>query len=287
MIVIVLIALLVVIHLRASYLYRQSEKYLRAFQRDWRTHQFVESATEFYVPEKKFEKGVLLIHGFSASPDEFRELKKALKADGIPYLSPRLTGFGLKTPVKLKDVEPEDWLNDALNAYRQLDAVCNEVEVVAHSMGSMIALLLTTAADIKKVVVTAPYLMPKKKHQKYVNILHRPVMYHIFRLFRPVVVKSLPEESGRRLVYHTVPVQAIAALWKLSAILSKSSLNISSLNVFFGSMDNTIEEEEARKFLSSKSLSPRYHTYKESGHNILEDRESEEVVKQIMGIIRG
>lgn len=281
-----LLALLVIIHLRARYLYKQSEKYLRAFQRDWRTHQFVESATEFYVPEKKFEQGVLLIHGFSASPDEFKALKTALKKDGIPYLSPRLTGFGLKTPVRLKDVEPEDWLNDAINAYRQLSAVCKRVDVVAHSMGSMIALLLTTAAEINTVIVTAPYLMPKKKHQKYVNILHMPVFYHIFRLFRPVVVKSLPEESGRRLVYHTVPVQAIAALWKLSGILLKSEFKIESLHVFFGGKDSTIEEVPARQLLEAKSLSPVYHHYRESGHNILEDKESDEVVKVIMGIIK-
>jgi len=246
----------------------------------------VESATEFYVPEKKFTQGVLLIHGFSASPDEFRALKQALQKEGIPYLSPRLTGFGLKTPLRLKDVEPEDWLNDAINAYRQLSAVCEEVDVVAHSMGSMIALLLTTAADIRKVLVTAPYLMPKKKHQKYVNILNMPVMYQIFRLFRPVVVKSLPEESGRRLVYHTVPVQAIAALWKLSGILIKSEFKIDSLNVFFGSKDSTIEEGAARHFLESKSLKPVCHYFRESGHNILEDKESEEVVKVIMGIIK-
>lgn len=226
-----------------------------------------------------------MLHGFSASPDEFRGLKARLKESGIPYISKRLSGFGLSTPVSLKEVSYTDWLNDAEESFKKLYAICPKVDIVAHSMGSLLGLWLLKHKQIGTVIFTAPYLLPKVNHRKYVALLHSNTIFSIFKLFRPVVTKSTPEESPKRLVYHTVPVEAIAELWKLSGLFEATEFPRHSIVVCLGALDKTIEDEELRKILSKKGIDAEYIVYRKSGHNLLEDVESEIVINDIIGIL--
>lgn len=278
-----LVLAIIILKIRGWYYIRKSAEYLKKFPVIEGT-KIIEGAGEevFFPGDGNYKYGLLLLHGFSASPDEFRGLRKVLRENGIPFIAPRLSGFGLISPESLKNVVAADWLKDAHETYLHIKSRCENVDFIAHSMGGLLALLLLRESNPGKIILTAPYLMPKMNHQKYVALLHSPIIFFIFKQFRPVVTKSSPEESGDRIVYHTVPVEAIAELWTLSIEFQKSDLPVTPVKVYFGAEDNTIEDEAVRKILTDKKLDLTFSVYTKSGHNLLEDAEQEEVIEDIL-----
>lgn len=96
------------------------------------------------APEPHRRLGVLLIHGFLASPAEMRGLADRLAAQGHVALGVRLAGHGT-SPWDLRDRSWMDWLDSARRGYAILSRLCEQVAVVGFSAGGAVALAL--AAD--------------------------------------------------------------------------------------------------------------------------------------------
>ena len=65
--------------------------------------------------------GILLVHGFTATPAEVRLLAKILHERGFTVAGPLLPGHGTK-PEDLNRVRWQDWVEEGEKAYRQLAA---------------------------------------------------------------------------------------------------------------------------------------------------------------------
>lgn len=87
--------------------------------------------------------GVLLVHGFLASPAELRGLGERLAGAGLPVLGVRLKGHAT-SPWDLREHAWEAWLESVRRGYRILAALCPQVAVVGFSTGGALALLLAT-----------------------------------------------------------------------------------------------------------------------------------------------
>jgi len=87
--------------------------------------------------------GFLLLHGFSSTPDNFRNLIPHLMALGLPYRVPTLTGHGEDTPDAIRGVNWETWLADGEKALLDLLTEAEKIIVIGHSMGGWIALNLS------------------------------------------------------------------------------------------------------------------------------------------------
>jgi carboxylesterase len=145
---------------------------------------YEESSPQFFDPREKHKHGVLLIHGFSASTNEFQHLTGLLQEKQIPYYIPMLTGFGIDTTDNLRHISTKDWLRDVINAYRLLSSVCEEVSIVAHSMGCTLALYLAQNYPVKNLVLSAPYIMAKSNQILLKKMLLTPGLSQIITLFR-------------------------------------------------------------------------------------------------------
>ena len=101
--------------------------------------------------------GVLLIHGFSAKITCISNLIEPLESLGIPVKVPILTGHGQTSPKSLQDVRWQDWVNDVQAALQELLTEVNQVIVVGHSMGGLLALYLAAEcpANIDSLVLAA------------------------------------------------------------------------------------------------------------------------------------
>ena len=86
--------------------------------------------------------GILLLHGFSSTPDNFRELVPYIDALGLPYRSPTLRGHGAETPEALSGVDWTEWLAGGEDALLELLTEVEKAIVIGHSMGGWIALNL-------------------------------------------------------------------------------------------------------------------------------------------------
>lgn len=103
-----------------------------------------ETATEsgapyLLAPEGHTRTGVLLVHGFLASPAELSDFGRQLAGPQVTVMGVRLAGHGT-SPWDLKQRNWRDWLNSVRRGYRILAAFCDRIVVVGFSMGGALSL---------------------------------------------------------------------------------------------------------------------------------------------------
>ena len=104
-------------------------------------------------------KGVLLFHGFTATPAEVRKLGRVLNRLGYTVRAPMLPGHGT-TPADLNRTTYRDWLDAAEAAYADLAGQCKSVIVGGESNGGLISLYLAAQhPEIAAVLAYAPALL--------------------------------------------------------------------------------------------------------------------------------
>ncbi|MCG6207909.1 alpha/beta fold hydrolase [Rhodopseudomonas sp. HC1] len=85
--------------------------------------------------------GVLVLHGFTGSPQSMRYLGERLGEHGYSVLGPRLPGHGI-SPAAMAKTTASDWANCAEDALLELSAKCDKVFVTGLSMGGTLSLYL-------------------------------------------------------------------------------------------------------------------------------------------------
>ncbi|MBE9504561.1 MAG: alpha/beta fold hydrolase [Proteobacteria bacterium] len=106
---------------------------------------------------KKERIGVLLIHGFSASPAEMKVLGDYLFEKGYEVFAVRLPGHGT-SPADLKERDREEWIKEVKLGITLMKHHCNKLFIVGNSMGAIAGLIAmeTSAAEISGYVAIAP-----------------------------------------------------------------------------------------------------------------------------------
>ena len=105
--------------------------------------------------------GVLLIHGFSACPENVRPIARHLEGLDLPVSIPALRGHGADTPEAMHGVTWEDWVADGRAALEALLEQAEQAVVVGHSMGGLVTLNLAAeyGAKIDAIVLAAAALL--------------------------------------------------------------------------------------------------------------------------------
>jgi esterase/lipase len=108
-----------------------------------------ETATEsgepfLFLPQQHKGLGIVLTHGFLATPAEVRDFGQRLAALGYPVIAPRLKGHGT-SPWDLRERRWEDWFSSAQRAYQIMEHHVDRICLVGFSTGGLLSLRL--AAD--------------------------------------------------------------------------------------------------------------------------------------------
>lgn len=252
---------------------------------------FVGQSPVLFESEKR-PVGVLLIHGFSSTPQEFGVLTDFLKNENIPYYAPVLTGFGIDDVHLLESIKEKDWMRDAINAYDIFASNCEKTVVVGHSMGGVLACHIASKRRVDKLVLTAPYLISKKKHDFGKKLLIESPFGWLLKLFNPYVQKSrrpqlITEHNPKpRFAYDVVPVNSIKALWHLQEKVAYEKITAAETLVLTGGKDNTVENERVYDLLTSKSITFSRIELPDSGHLVFESPQALDAVKSIMEFIK-
>ena len=112
----------------------------------------------FYLaPRGKARGSVLLLHGFSASPYELSAIGRFLQGRGCRVYAPRLAGHGIGTEA-FNAKGRADWLADAEAAFAALSTPGEQLNVLGHSMGGILATLVAAkhAPQVRRLVLAAP-----------------------------------------------------------------------------------------------------------------------------------
>lgn len=108
-------------------------------------------------PERPAAAGVLLVHGFSASPYETRPLGALCARDGLVALGVRLPGHGT-TPADLAARRRGEWLAAVEEGWEILARHCTRVYAVGISTGALLLLLAARRRPAAGLVLLSPFL---------------------------------------------------------------------------------------------------------------------------------
>jgi len=88
--------------------------------------------------------GILICHGFNATPQSVRDVGEAFAAKGFTVYAPRLRGHGTNVR-EFEQSTARCWKQSLQDGYARLQETCDQVFVIGQSMGATLALSL--AAD--------------------------------------------------------------------------------------------------------------------------------------------
>ena len=161
--------------------------------------------SEFSQRERRSKIGALLIHGFSSSPPEMKDLSDFLFDKGINVLSIRLDGHAT-TFEDFSNSGMDLWMASVREGYDIISEVCDNPFIIGQSLGAGLALILEPELDPAGVVSYAAPLLIKDKRIFFTS-------FKIARLFFPYVdIKSETEYF----VYTKRPTIALSELNKVS-----------------------------------------------------------------------
>ncbi|MEI7578804.1 MAG: alpha/beta fold hydrolase [bacterium] len=173
--------------------------------------------------------GVLEIHGYTGSADEFSYLNQILDREGISYYALLLPGHGTVV-TDLNNVSVADLITAVDEAYQKIASKCKKVIICATSAGCCLSLHLLVNKKIKVVGVIwlAPWFKIKNSFAFYLKFIN-PVVA-IFRDTLPKIYqRKVKMNPGLHPYYEVLPakgLQRVKALLKIKTLLKKVKANI-------------------------------------------------------------
>jgi len=134
----------------------------------------------FYLPEPEHRSriGIVLTHGFLASPAEVDGLGERLRERGYAVIAPRLKGHGT-SPWDLRERSWKDWLASVELAYEIIQPFCERVCMIGFSTGGALS-LLHASSQPDELLATIAISVPVKFVNK--NLIFVPLVHHANKL---------------------------------------------------------------------------------------------------------
>ena len=223
--------------------------------------------------------GCLLSHGFTAAPQELRELGHYLNDRGYTVLGVRLSGHGTQWPDLARSVWT-DWLATVEDGYHLLKDCCDQVIPIGLSTGAMLNLIMASEIRFPALVAMAtPSALP--------SIPALQILYPILpmlSLFLPALKKGKPDWRDReaqlaRVQYDCYPLKAVYQFGKCVKALQRAlPLVTSPLLLLHSSEDGFVRPEHSERIAASVASSDvRLRFVGNSNHVISSDAQRHEV----------
>ncbi|MDT8317946.1 MAG: alpha/beta fold hydrolase [bacterium] len=174
----------------------------------------------FYRTGKKYSDrvGVLLIHGFSASPAEMKLLGENLHKSGYEIFGMRLPGHGT-SPADLRERNREEWIREARIGFALVSRYCARAYVVGNSMGALVG-LIALSSQIEKLsgfVAVAPAFRIKDKRLPFVSYLDGAQrLYRYFAELKTEWPYILSRPENPDINYCQVPYHGLYELYHIT-----------------------------------------------------------------------
>lgn len=183
-----------------------------------------EEKISFQSNSKNTTIGVLLLHGFTATPRQLEPIKNDLQKNGYIVSTPVLPGHGT-TPELLNQTKKEAWIRSAQEAYQLLKQKVDAIVIVGNSFGGNIALTLGGKNDktLKGIVTfSAPIFL---RHSWFIRV-HRWLYKFLQKPFYPKsgLHYRLPYNPQTADSYPVVPVRALEELFSFIREITIPSL---------------------------------------------------------------
>ena len=226
----------------------------------------------FYWPSGPV--GVLLIHGFTATTVEVRDLAKSLLEAGYTVSGPLLPGHYTQ-PTDLNRVRWRDWVETVERSYAHLAQECPTVVVGGESTGGLLALYLASRHPEAAAVLTyAPALRLQISPWDRLRI-------RLLAPFIPYVPKPGSDQDTRWQGYPVNPLKGVLQLLRLQGEVRQALTAIRQpVLVVQGRLDRSVHPGVPEEILSSvNSQVCELHWMAHSRHVVLLDDELDQVTQ--------
>lgn len=257
---------------------------------------YSEANSQFSTNEKKYDHFVLLLHGFSASPNEMQQLIDDMKAKGIPYLAPAMVGFGLTDFHLIRSVKHQDFFRVSLFYYDFLCQIADKVSIVAHSMGAVVGTYIAQQRQVHQLILTAPALYFFPEDKSMIRLLLTPVLSDIVIGLIPclpkTVKKSTDEPSvkkqiiSNRFQYLSVPTHAIKQMLIAKQKVDITKIKDTSLTIIYGEKDKVVNVKTCLEIIEKNMIPHRVISIPNTGHNLFESSTKQQVSETILAFLK-
>jgi len=181
--------------------------------------QILKGGEPFFFPGD--EVGCLLAHGFTATPQEVRELGQRLAEEGRTVLGIRL--FGHATDVRdMPRARWQDWMASVEDGYHLLKDSCSKIIFLGFSTGGAICLSLAQNLPVLgAVIMSTPHDLPSDRRIQMLRPMIRPLSL-IYR-FNPKGPPDFYDPKARvaRVQYYHYPLRSVPELDELFSNMRK------------------------------------------------------------------
>jgi carboxylesterase len=228
--------------------------------------------------------GVLLLHGFTASPTELRPLAEALHQAGYTISGIRLAGHGTHLD-DLRQRSWHDWLDSARQGLDELSKDVRQVYVIGLSMGGVLAAHL--AARYPHQVQGLCLLAPAFRVESHFLFL-AALLKHLVPSI-PKGPQSLAYYQKHGLfAYDSMPVSALAELHSLIKTTTPLLPQVRQpTTIFMGMRDHTVVPSSGLSIW--KTLGAQQKTLVHlptSGHILSVEPDAPYIIEHILGFLR-
>ncbi|WP_114571845.1 alpha/beta hydrolase [Exiguobacterium flavidum] len=239
------------------------------------TYPVIEGAEAFYLAGGP--TGILLCHGFNATPQSVRTVGETFAAHGLTVFAPRLHGHG----TDCREFEAacfEDWKQSVREGYDLLAARCETVIVAGQSMGATLALALAQEGVPFDGIVTINAALSVPGYQS----LGDDCPTHLKEDAPDIKATGVHE-----IVYDTVPTRAAK---KLLALIEQTLPHLSSVDtpalVLYSAVDHVVPPDNSRRLYELlASSNKRCRCLPNSYHVATLDNDQQLIVEETLRFI--
>lgn len=222
--------------------------------------------------------GCLVIHGFMAAPPEVAWLGDHLASAGHTVYVPRLTGHGID-PRHMRRMKWQDWYAHVLDGYHILRQQCEQVVLIGHSMGGLLAALVAAAHPVDALVIAASPIDLQLRLLPYLRLLDlvMPYTYHSSELSLNLEIEAEQRRRGEkvfsRVHYPRWSTRAIHEFYQLMKMTRNNLPKIQApLLLLYAEQDETAPVRDALAIASRvQSAVIEHYTLSQGSHIIFQD----------------
>ncbi len=226
--------------------------------------------------------GVLVCHGFTAQPKTVEYIAPFLEQAGLPFEIPALRGHGTVW-TDLRGVKWQDWLEDALVAYASLEARCERVAVVGHSMGGLVAAQIAAQKPVSSLVLVAPALKFASPLAPFVGLLQSVVKD--FKGEGSAILDPVlrAQAESQNITYQKFPTATFSELWKMATETQKILPRVTAPTLIMHSLKDTVIPPSAADLALERigSSVKRIRWLQNCNHEVFWDAERNSICEEI------
>jgi carboxylesterase len=239
-------------------------------------------------------KGVLLVHGLMAAPEEVRQLADFLFGLGYSVYAPRMAGHGTSAD-DLSMRGMDEWIASVDRGYEILACCCEQIVVAGFSTGGAVALhqvitkpeafaaLICISAPLKFKKFSARLAVPVNNWNRLLRTLEPKFPVRFFRIKRLRKEFVTNHADNPDINYLRCPVNGIVQIQRLMKVVCRGlpSIVIPSL-IIHATQDPKVDVQSSRDiFRCIRSPIKRYREIEFNRHGIVRGEIAQEVFKTV------